>query len=318
MPPPTLSVVVPAYNEAGVIGHTLKRVHSVLEPRGDTWEVVVVDDGSIDATAAEVEAFLADHPQVRLVQFSRNFGHQCAVTAGLCEARGNYVAVLDADLQDPPELLCEMLDKAEEGYDVVYGVRGTRKGGLLKRFAYWLYYRLFELASEHQVPLDAGDFSLMSRRAVNAINALPERNRYVRGLRSWVGFRQIGVPYERPDREHGQPKYGWIQLVRLALSGLLSFSRVPLKASSWLGVVTAGLGFAWALKVTYMKLRYGTSPAGFSAVMVAVLSLGGCNLIAIGVMGHYLGRVLDQVEGRPHYVIARRVEAEPAVSEDSE
>jgi len=307
---PRLSVVIPAYNEEMGIEAALTRVAAALEGINGVWQIIVVDDGSSDRTAALVEKLIATIPQLELVQLSRNFGHQNAITAGLAATRGEYTAIMDADLQDPPELLPRFLEEAEGGADVVYGVRKTRRASPIKKTLYWIYYRLLRAISEQPVPLDAGDFCLMSARVVEALNAMPERVRYLRGLRNWVGFRQVGVEYDRPDRHSGGTKYSYYKLFRLAGAGVLSSSRLPLKLSIYLGVGLAALGFLWALRVIYARFAYGVAPQGFSATIVAVLCLGGAQLVAIGVLGQYLSRVLDQVEGRPHYLVSRVVRAE--------
>jgi len=310
---PRLSVVIPAFNEEEGVAVALRRVVAALEPLGSPTQIVVVDDGSTDRTAAVVETAIAEQPsagpEIVLVQLSRNFGHQNAITAGLAHAGGDFVGVIDADLQDPPELLLDFLAKAEEGFDVVYGIRRRRHKGVFKRLLYWIYYRLLRMMSEQPVPLDAGDFCVMSARVVDALNAMPERVRYLRGLRHWVGFRQVGVEYERPGRAAGRSKYGYRQLFRLAGMGFVSSTRLPLQLASYLGMLLAALGFVWAGWILYARLFRGEAPQGFAATMVAVLCLGGAQLVAVGVLGQYLGRVLDQVEGRPHYVVSRVVQS---------
>jgi dolichol-phosphate mannosyltransferase len=312
-----ISVVVPVLDEADVIAQSLQRLAAVLEGVGEPWEVVVVDDGSEDGTAELVRAFGREHGGVRLLQLSRNFGHQSAVSAGLEEALGAWVAVIDGDLQDPPELIPEMLARAREGFDVVYGVRRRRRAALSKRFAYWLYYRVLRLSSQRPPPLDAGDFCIMSRAVVDQVNALPERGRYLRGLRHWVGFRQAGFPYDRPERAAGTTKYGLRKLVSLAGAGFLSSTRIPLRLATLFGFVLATGGFAWAVKVLVWKLAYDSAPDGFTALMVAMLTLGGTQLVAIGIVGQYIGRVLDQVEARPNYVVARRWSADDEGTADA-
>jgi dolichol-phosphate mannosyltransferase len=312
---PVISVVLPTYDEEEGIVAALEAVTAVLKGIDDAFEIVVVNDGSTDGTAACVERAIAAEPRIRMVEFSRNFGHQPAITAGLQAVRGEYVAVMDADLQDPPDVLPRLLEQARGGgYDVVYGVRAKRRATPFKKLSYWFYYRLLRLFSEHPAPLDAGDFCIMSARVVKEINRLPERGRYVRGLRGWVGFRQTGVEYERPSRSSGDTKYSLAKLIRLASTGMLSSSRVPLMLSTFAGALLAFGGFAWAGWIVFARLVHGNAPTGFAATMVAVLLIGGAQLLAIGVVGQYVGRVLDQVEARPHYVIARRVNFDGAES----
>lgn len=269
----------------------------------------MVDDGSVDETASIVESLTRDNKQLSLVSLSRNFGHQNAVSAGLQFCVGENVAIIDADLQDPPELIPEMLKRLDTGYDVVYGVRKNRKEPLVKRACYWLYYRVLRMLSERPLPRDAGDFCVMRRRVVDQINKLPERGRYIRGLRNWVGFRQSAFHYDRPARSSGSSKYKWRTLFKLASRGVVSSSRLPLTLAIYLGAFLAFAGFLWAMKVVYVRIFYNTAPEGFSALIVALLVIGGAQLIATGIIGMYLARVLDQVEGRPSYVIARHVTA---------
>lgn len=307
-----VSVVVPVYNEEAVIASSLERLVAVLKGIQESWEIVVVDDGSADSSAALVEAAARANPAIKLVQFSRNFGHQNAVTAGLMACRGDYVCVMDADLQDPPELLPSFLAKARaEGWDVVYGVRSHRAGSIWKRLCYAVYYRVQEALSDYEVPLDAGDFSLMSRRVVDAINRLPERRRYVRGLRAWVGFRQVGIPYTRPERAGGLSKYGMRRLTRLGVKGVLSTSRAPLRFSAYMGVLMSLSGFGWMLHVVHVKIVHGGVPTGYASLMTVILLVGGVQLLLLAVNGAYIGRILDQVEGRPHFVVGRTVNCDP-------
>jgi len=304
---PSLSVVVPSLNESAVILKSLHRLEVVLTPLPGGYEIIVVDDGSSDDTVQKVEQWIETHSQVRLLLLSRNFGHQSAITAGMTVALAEFVAIIDADLQDPPELLPEMVARARQGYDVVYGVRRSRTAVWYKRIAYWCYYRLLRLVSEQVIPVDAGDFSVMSSRVVVELNKLAERGRFVRSLRTWVGFRQTGFPYDRPDRAGGSPSYGINRLFQLAATGVVASSRLPLKLAVYLGLGVSTLGFLWALKILVVRLVLDTAPQGFSATMIAILILGGAQLVAIGVVGYYLGRVLDQVEGRPNFIIARTV-----------
>lgn len=310
--PVDLSVVIPVYNEADVLDLCLSKVQAVLsEAALSSWEVIVVDDGSSDDTRRLIKEAAERDPRIRAILLSRNFGHQAAITAGLIAATGEAVAIIDADLQDPPELLPQMLKKLKEGYDVAYGIRTDRKEGALRKLGYRWYYRLASSISEGSIPRNAGDFCVMSRRAVDELNQLPERRRYVRGLRSWLGFGQIGIPYGRAARARGRSAYTWTKLAQLAESGFVSTSRIPLKASSYMGLSLAGLGFLWAAKVLLFKLVYGSAPSGFTTLMIAVLVLGGAQLISVGILGFYLGRVLDQVENRPDYVIEKTYNLDP-------
>jgi dolichol-phosphate mannosyltransferase len=237
------------------------------------------------------------------LRLSRNFGHQTAVSAGLARVRGDVVAVIDADLQDPPELILDMIAKWREGYDVVYGIRTNRKEGPFLRAAYALFYRILKKIANVDIPLDAGDFSLMDREVVDQINAMPEHNRFIRGLRGWVGFRQIGLPYSRQARQAGAPKYNLYRLLNLAMNGIISFSSVPLKIASWCGAVSSFLGFVLMLWVVVNGLVYGRTPPGWASLAVIVLMFGGIQLIVLGIIGEYVSRIFDEVKRRPHFIV---------------
>ena len=299
-----LSVVIPVYNEEALLQELYRRLKGALAPLGLRYEVILVNDGSHDRTPALLAELTASDPAFRAIHFSRNFGHQAAVTAGLDHASGEAVLVMDADLQDPPELLPEMLAKWREGYQVVYGVRRKRKESLPKRLAYWAYYRLLATVTNVEIPLDAGDFALLDQRVVAALRALPERNRFVRGIRSWVGFRQTGLAYERDARYAGDVKYTFAKLVKLALDGIISFSYAPLRVAVYLGVVISVASFLIAVFFLFYKLVVGVEVAGWTSLLIAVLFLGGIQLLTLGVMGEYISRIYDEVKQRPVYVIA--------------
>lgn len=310
-----ISVVIPAFNEAEGIVDTITRTLRALEELSGTKELIIVDDGSTDDTASLVEGLIADEPRIQLLSLSRHFGHQNAVSAGLEATKGENVAILDADLQDPPELLPEMLSILDQGFDVVYGVRENRKETLIKRAAYKVYYYMLSALSEQPIPRDAGDFCVMRRHVVDELNRMPERGRYIRGLRSWVGFKQAAYPYDRLLRGYGTSKYRWRTLFNLASRGVVSSSRIPLTLAIYIGIILALTGFIWAGKVVVVRIVYDTAPEGFSALMVAILVIGGVQLIATGVIGMYLSRVLDQVEARPSYIVARHVASSTAPDE---
>ena len=304
----TVSVVLPVYNEAENIEALVGQLGEVLEraTRGQ-FEVVFVDDGSTDASPAMLDALAARSPRCKVIHFSRNFGHQAALQAGLDAASGDAVITMDADLQDPPEVLGRLIAKWHEGYDVVYAIRRRRKDALVKRIAYATFYRSLRVIAEIDVPLDAGDFCLLDRRVVDALVALTERTRFLRGLRSWVGFRQVGVEYERAARHAGVPKYGVRKLVSLALSGYVGFSSMPLRLATWLGFLAASVGFLIALWAALGHLFHVPSPRGWASTMAAILFVGGAQLMMLGVVGEYLGRVYDEVRRRPLYIVSSRV-----------
>ena len=308
---PLLSVVVPCFNEEEVLPITHARLIEVLggDPRIEL-ELLYVDDGSSDGTAGILQRLARQDPRVRPVSLTRNFGHQPAVSAGMARASGDVVAVIDADLQDPPEVVLEMLERWREGYEVVYGVRTKRKEGLLKRAFYAIFYRLYRRLASIDVPLDSGDFALMDRRVVEVINRLPEKNRFVRGLRSWAGFRQTGLVYERAARAAGTAKYPFLRLLRLALDGIFNFSTVPLTAIFLLGLITAFASAVAAVVYFVARLRgvalFTSGPAeaqGFTTLILAILFFSGVQLISIGILGEYLGRIYEEAKRRPAFVV---------------
>lgn len=305
-----LSVVVPCFNEQEVIEMTHRRLVEELGESPDIdLEVIYVDDGSTDGTERLLLAIADADPRVQVVSLTRNFGHQPAVSAGLELATGAAVVVIDADLQDPPEVIHRMLVKWRSGFDVVYGVRKRRKEGLLKRTLYAAFYRLFRRMADIDVPLDSGDFALMDRRVVDVVVGLEEKNRFIRGLRSWAGFRQTGCEYDRAPRAAGTPKYDFFGLVKLAFDGIFSFSTLPLTMIFVMGVLTA-TGSAIAA-VVYLIARlqgvalFGASgeAPGFTTIILAVLFFSGVQLISIGILGEYLGRIYHEAKSRPSYLI---------------
>jgi polyisoprenyl-phosphate glycosyltransferase len=302
----TISVVVPILNEEANLATLHDRLTGVLASLGVSYELVMVDDGSTDGSRAEIARLRQHDPHVKYIRLARNFGHQAALTAGLAHVSGKAVIAIDADLQDPPEVIPDFYARWQEGFDVVYAIRRHRKESLSKRFAYALFYRLLHRIAALDIPLDAGDFCLMDRRVVDQLNALPERNRFVRGLRTWVGFRHTGIEYERQARYAGRSQYGFWKLVRLAVDGLVSFSYVPLRVASAAGFAVS-LG-SLLVAVYYLALRLGghRDPAGFAAIIISVLFLGGIQLVTIGIMGEYIGRIFDEVKHRPSYVVSEK------------
>jgi dolichol-phosphate mannosyltransferase len=306
-----LSVVIPVYNEQEILPELHRRLTESLGTLGLSYEVVLVNDGSRDESPRLMAEICARDKAFRAIHFSRNFGHQAAVTAGIDHAAGKAVVVMDADLQDPPEVLPELIAKWREGYEVVYGVRRKRKEGPLKRLAYFTFYRLLKRMTAVDIPLDAGDFALIDRRVADMLKALPERNRFVRGLRSWVGFRQIGVEYERDARFAGEVKYTFSKLMRLALDGMISFSYVPLRLAVYLGLLVSGASFLVALYIIWLKLTIGIDLKGWASTSVIMLFLGGVQLLTIGFIGEYVSRIYDEVKQRPVYVVRERQGFEP-------
>jgi len=307
-----LSVVVPLLNEEEVIGLTHARIAEVLGGQHDfDIEIVYVDDGSNDRSPALLSEIAESDPRVCVITLSRNFGHQSAVTAGLRYTSGDVVAVIDADLQDPVELIPEMMSKWREGYSVVYGIRRNRKESMPTILGYTLFYRLMGHISQVEIPKDSGDFCLMDRKVVDAINKLPEKNRFVRGLRAWCGGRQVGIPYDRPPRTAGRTRYSFKKLVNLAFDGILNFSVLPLRFVLWLGLgssLIALLGLIFFLTHRLLGFRiFGHTPAevpGFTSLILSMLLFAGVQLLSIGILGEYLGRIYLEVKHRPEYLIA--------------
>jgi len=271
--------------------------------------MVFVDDGSTDGTFDLLEAAAAEDPRIVVLALSRNFGHQPALSAALDYASGDVVIVMDGDLQDPPEAIPLLMEEYRKGFDVVYARRVARKEGWALRASYFVFYRMIAALSNLRLPLDAGDFSLLSRRVVERLRAIPEHHRYLRGLRAWVGFRQAGIPIERAERSIGQSKYSTLRLLRLAFDGIFAFSMAPLRAAAVVGLVAVVGSLFFAAYVILERLFLGHPPRGFPAVMVAITFLSGLQLLFLGVMGEYLGRIYEEVKGRPHYVVGRVVGA---------
>jgi dolichol-phosphate mannosyltransferase len=303
---PELSVVVPLYNEEENLPELHRRLTAVLGSMGLDYEMVLVDDGSTDGMPALLAGLRGSDPRVTALTLSRNFGHQAAVTAGIDHARGRAVVVMDGDLQDPPEVIPDLVERWRGGADVVYAVRRRRKEGVLKRAGYATFYRLLAATSELDIPLDSGDFGLMDRRVVDAMRAMPERRRFVRGLRAFVGFRQEGLEYERAARGSGQPKYTLRALVRLAVDGLVSFSGAPLRLVTYLGLTSAAVAMALTAWVLVDAFTTRTAPAGWASTSLIVLFLGSVQLIGLGIMGEYVRLIFLEVKGRPTYVVAAR------------
>lgn len=302
-----LSVVIPVFNEQNVLRQLYERVSRVLAELTDSHEVIFINDGSTDYTLAMLKEFSASDKRVKVLSFSRNFGHQVAISAGLEFSSGRSVAVMDGDLQDPPELLKLFIKKWKAGYQVVYAVRKKRKENILKRMMYRLYYKLLSKVSRIGMPLDAGDFCLMDRKVVDLLNSLPERNRFVRGLRSWAGFKQIGIEYDRDVRYAGKSKYTFSKLLRLGIDGIVSFSHLPLKIAIYLGLGISLLSIGYALYISTCRIILGTPLPGWTSIVVGVSFLSGIQLIVLGFIGEYIARIFDEVKRRPLYVLSESI-----------
>ncbi|MEM8486661.1 MAG: glycosyltransferase family 2 protein [Bacteroidota bacterium] len=302
IPTPELSVIIPCFNEAEVIPLLIPALEQLDDSLPFPVYFLFVDDGSTDQTLALITDVCNRDERFACLSLSRNFGHQNAVSAGLRHAKGDIVAVIDADLQDPPAVIADFVDKWREGYDIVYGIRQNRKEKWPQRLAYALFYRILKRIANIEVPLDAGDFSLMDRRVVDVINQMPEHNRFIRGLRGWVGFRQTGVAYERQERQKGTSKYTFGKLFKLALDGLISFSAVPLWLAGWMGAFSAMLGFGYMLYAFIARVAGIEIPKGWTSTIIIILFLGGIQLMVLGILGNYIGRIFDEVKNRPHYI----------------
>jgi len=300
---PALSVVIPVYNEESNVDLLYHRLQTALSPVGKV-EYLFINDGSGDQTLQKVKLLREQDPAVKYLSFSRNFGHQIAVTAGLDAAKGEAVVIIDADLQDPPEVIPQLFAKFREGYDVVYAVRSQRKGeGFLKKLTAAMFYRLLRFMTGFSMPVDVGDFRLMSRRAVMVFNRLRERHRYVRGMVSWLGFKQVGVEYVRDARHSGVTKYSVGKMVKLALDGITSFSNVPLQIAGHMGFWISGVALLYILYIIFMKVFTDRPIIGWASTMTAIFFFGGVQLITLGVIGEYVGRISDEVKQRPIYII---------------
>jgi glycosyltransferase involved in cell wall biosynthesis len=311
-----ISIVVPVYNESEVIGTFYERASRVFAAiEGFDYELIFVNDGSSDGSYERLSRFAAADPRVRVLKFSRNFGHQIAITAGIDYAHGDCVVVIDADLQDPPEVINAMIEQWREGFDVVYGVRAEREGeGTMKLATAALFYRLLGRLTTIQIPVDVGDFRLLSRRAVDQLKQLREKDRFVRGLVSWIGFKQTGVTYHRDKRYAGETKYPYRKMIKFALDGITSFSTAPLKLASWMGYGAALLAILYLLSVFVQKLL-GYTVDGWATIMVALLFLGSVQLICLGILGEYLGRIFNEVKPRPMYVVEEVLSPTPSATD---
>jgi dolichol-phosphate mannosyltransferase len=308
MAEPELSVVIPAFNEQDNVQPMYERLVAALEGEVDGLEIVFVDDGSRDKTWSTLSELAAADPRVVALRFARNFGHQAALTAGVDAARGEAVVIIDADLQDPPEVIPELVARWREGYEVVYAQREAREGETwFKRVTAAMFYRLLRSITNVDIPVDTGDFRLMGPKALAAFRALPERNRFIRGLVSWIGFEQTAVRYQRHARLAGDTKYPLRKMARFALDGITSFSFLPLRLATWVGFFVSVLAFLYIVVVIVLKVL-GINWPGYTSIMASILFIGGVQLIMIGILGEYLARIFDEVKRRPLYLVAQRTD----------
>jgi dolichol-phosphate mannosyltransferase len=301
---PTLSVVAPVFNEEAILHELYRRLSKVLDDAGLDWELVLINDGSRDRSPEIMRELHAADPRVKVINFARNFGHQVAITAGADYASGDAVCIIDADLQDPPEVILDLLAKWREGYEVVYAVRSERKGETwFKEFTAKAFYRIIYKITDINIPMDTGDFRLMDRKVVEALRTMREKHRFMRGMSVWVGFKQTGVHYVRAERFAGVTKYPLKKMLKFALDGITSFSYFPLQLATYIGFVSAALAVLGILVTIILRLTGSHAFYGQATTLVAVLFLGGVQLISLGIIGEYLGRIYDEVKGRPLYIV---------------
>ena len=299
-----ISIVVPAFNEEAELPDFHQKISGVLSEQPFNFEIVYINDGSSDNTLSIIKELRQTDKQVTLIDLSRNFGKEIALTAGLQKAAGDAVVVIDADLQDPPELIPELIREWQNGYDVVYAQRSHRKGeSLLKRTTAHFFYRIIQRISKITIPEDTGDFRILSRRAVNALNTFNEQHRFMKGLFAWIGYRQKAVQYQRDPRHAGETKWNYWKLWNFALDGITSFTIAPLKISTYLGLLTAAGAFGYGIYMVIETLIYGNPVPGYPSLIVIILILGGVQLVAIGILGEYLGRIFNETKGRPLYFV---------------
>jgi len=298
------SIVVPVFNEEEVLNEFYKRLTIAMDKLKEKYEIIFVNDGSTDNSLEIMKKLHSNDKRIKIISFSRNFGHQMAITAGIDYASGEAVVTIDADLQDPPEMIPELIKKWKEGYDVVYGVRKKREGeSFFKKATASIFYRLLNRVTDINIPLDAGDFRLMDRKVVNNLKQIREKNRYIRGLTSWIGFKQIGVLYKREKRFAGYTKYPLRKMLKFAFNAIFSFTNFPLKIATYFGFLVAGLSFLYLIYVLILKIFMNATIQGWASLIVAVLFLGGVQLICIGIIGEYIGRIGEEVKKRPLYII---------------
>lgn len=303
--PPVFTIIAPIYNELQNLPILYERISDVMKKTESLWELILVDDGSTDGSSDVIRDLAAKDDRIRPVIFARNFGHQIAVTAGLDYSRGDAVIIIDSDLQDPPEVILDLIQKWQEGYEVVYAVRSEREGEtFFKKITASVFYRLIFRITDVKIPMDTGDFRLMDRKVVEVMNSMREHHRFLRGMSAWVGFKQVGVSYKRAARLAGETKYPFKKMLKLALTAITGFSYVPLQIATYIGFISAGISLIAIPVVVLMRILGSQQFTGQATTLIAVLFLGGVQLISLGILGEYIGRIYDEVKGRPLYIVS--------------
>ncbi|NUU61670.1 glycosyltransferase family 2 protein [Paenibacillus agri] len=311
------SIIIPMFNEEAVIQETYRRIKKVMGTTGETYELLFVNDGSTDHCAEMIEEYSHWDESVRLIDLSRNFGHQVAITAGMDYAQGDAIVIIDADLQDPPELVLEMIEEWKVGFEVVYAKRVKRRGeSLFKKWTASLFYRVLRYSTDISIPVDTGDFRLIDRKVCDQLKRLPEKNRFVRGLVSWVGFRQKAIEYERDERLAGETKYPLKRMIKLSLDGITSFSYKPLKLAGYLGGVLSAAGFLYLMYVLYLAIFTDSVVKGWASMIGITLTFNGFVLVMLGILGEYVGRIYDETKGRPLYIVQEVYGGQPQVVQE--
>jgi glycosyltransferase involved in cell wall biosynthesis len=315
--PPIINIIIPLYNEEDCFENLIDRLSTLLHSSKLDIEIILVDDGSNDSTPLKMRELSLNNNKFQSIFLSRNFGHQMALSAGLkyCNAK-EAILVIDADLQDPPELLEEFYRQYKAGFDVVYAIRKKRDSSFILKIAYKLFYRVMKRFSYIDIPLDSGDFSLISRRVADHLTEMPEESRFLRGMRSWVGFRQIGIPVERPERTKGDSKYSLGKLISLAFNGIFNFSKYPIRLTMFMGIIALSISLIYFIITLFKKIYIGGVPSGFTALLFTIILFGGIQLIAIGIIGEYVLRIFFQVKNRPLYIVSERIKNQEVIAGD--
>ncbi|MDI6765889.1 MAG: glycosyltransferase family 2 protein [Bacteroidota bacterium] len=302
-----ITIVIPIFNESQIIPELCRLINEAMEGVNEPYEILFVNDGSSDNSAGVLRHYAARSSNIKVINMARNFGHQISISAGIDHAAGDAVILMDGDLQDPPEILPNLIEKWRSGYDVVYMVKRSRKEFFLKRFVFHSFYKVMQRFSAIQIPMEAGNFSLMDKKVLNVIKAMPERNRYIAGMRAWAGFSQTGIEFDRAARFAGKPQMTLMRLVHLALDGIFSFSNAPLRLATYIGVITSFLAFVGIIYVLYAKIFTDKATPGWASPVFSILFIGGLILLTLGIIGEYLGRIYDEVKHRPLYVIKEKI-----------